>query len=70
MDRGRECAMIGHTALHGGEFPMGQPQEHHSTSGDVAREVREFYERYPYPPPVDSLEKYRRLWQDGQRRPR
>jgi SAM-dependent methyltransferase len=47
---------------------MGQPQEHHSTSGDVAREVREFYERYPYPPPVDSLEKYRRLWQDGQRR--
>ena len=30
--------------------------------------VRAFYERHPYPPPVDSLEKYRRLWQDGQRR--
>jgi len=47
---------------------MRQAQEHHSTSGDVAGEVREFYERYPYPPPVDSLEKYRRLWQDGERR--
>jgi SAM-dependent methyltransferase len=34
----------------------------------VAQEVRAFYERHPYPPPVDSLEKYRRLWQDRQRR--
>ena len=30
--------------------------------------MRAFYERHPYPPPVDSLEKYRRLWQDRQRR--
>ena len=30
--------------------------------------VRAFYERHPYPPPVDSLETYRRLWQDRQRR--
>ncbi len=30
--------------------------------------MRAFYERHPYPPPVDSLEKYRRVWQDGQRR--
>jgi SAM-dependent methyltransferase len=30
--------------------------------------VRAFYERHPYPPPVDGLEKYRRLWQDRQRR--
>jgi SAM-dependent methyltransferase len=30
--------------------------------------VRAFYERHPYPPPVDSLERYRRLWQDRQRR--
>ena len=30
--------------------------------------VRAFYERHPYPPPVDSLESYRRLWQDRQRR--
>jgi len=31
-------------------------------------EVRDFYERYPYPPPADNLEKYRRLWQDPERR--
>jgi len=30
--------------------------------------VRAFYERHPYPPPVDDLQKYRRLWQDRQRR--
>jgi SAM-dependent methyltransferase len=35
---------------------------------DIAEEVRDFYERYPYPPPVDSLEKYQRRWQDRQRR--
>jgi SAM-dependent methyltransferase len=34
----------------------------------VAEEVRDFYERYPYPRPVDSLEKYRKIWQDRQRR--
>ena len=33
-----------------------------------AEEVRGFYERYPYPRPVDSLDKYRLLWQDRQRR--
>ena len=30
--------------------------------------MRAFYERHPYPPPVDSLDRYRRLWQDRQRR--
>ena len=30
--------------------------------------VREFYDRYPYPPPVDNLEKYGQLWLDPQRR--
>ena len=35
---------------------------------DVAEAVREFYERLPYPRPIDSLEEYRLLWQDGQRR--
>src|SRR5271170_4710294 len=33
----------------------------------VAEEVRAFYEGYPYPPPIDSLEKYR-LWRDPQKR--
>src|SRR4051812_34301838 len=30
--------------------------------------VQDFYERYPYPPPVESLERYRSLWEDGQLR--
>ena len=47
---------------------MRQPPEFDSTSPAVASEVREFYDRYPYPRPVDSLDNYRRLWQAGQRR--
>jgi SAM-dependent methyltransferase len=31
-------------------------------------EVQEFYERYPYPRPVETLDKYRLQWQDRQRR--
>jgi SAM-dependent methyltransferase len=34
----------------------------------VAQEVRAFYERHPYPPPVDNLDRYRERWDDGQRR--
>ncbi len=30
----------------------------------VSQKVRAFYERHPYPPPVDSLDKYRSLSQD------
>ena len=30
--------------------------------------VQEFYERYPYPRPVESLDNYRRLWDDDRRR--
>jgi SAM-dependent methyltransferase len=30
--------------------------------------VRDFYDRYPYPRPVDDLQNYGRLWQDYQRR--
>jgi SAM-dependent methyltransferase len=37
-------------------------------AASVAAEVRTFYEHHPYPPPVDSLEKYRRLGQDRQKR--
>jgi hypothetical protein len=33
-----------------------------------AAQVQDFYERYPYPRPIDSLEDYRRLWDDRQRR--
>jgi len=47
---------------------MSQPAQPFSLLPDVAEEVRDFYDRYPYPPPVEDLEKYRRLWQDKQRR--
>jgi SAM-dependent methyltransferase len=33
----------------------------------VTEAVRAFYEGYPYPPPVDSLDKYR-LWEDPKKR--
>ena len=35
---------------------------------EVAAAVKEFYERYPYPPPTDDLDNYRRRWQDPNRR--
>jgi SAM-dependent methyltransferase len=47
---------------------MSHLAERVSLSANVAEEVRDFYERYPYPPPVDELEKYQRQWQDPQRR--
>jgi SAM-dependent methyltransferase len=47
---------------------MSQQEEQHSPSRGVAAEVQDFYERYPYPRPIDSLEKYRRLGQDRQKR--
>jgi SAM-dependent methyltransferase len=34
----------------------------------VSERVRAFYERHPYPPPVDDLDGYRRGWEDPQRR--
>ncbi len=34
----------------------------------MSDEVRDFYDRYPYPRPVDDLDRYRRLWQDPRRR--
>src|SRR5208282_208233 len=47
---------------------MSQPAQPFSLLPDVAEEVRDFYDRYPYPPPVEDLGKYRRRWQDEQRR--
>jgi SAM-dependent methyltransferase len=46
-------------------------KDHESPRADaasVAAEVRAFYEHHPYPPPVESLEKYRRFGQDRQSR--
>ena len=38
------------------------------TSPVVADIVRDFYDKHPYPQPIDNLDQYRRLWQDPQRR--
>jgi SAM-dependent methyltransferase len=35
---------------------------------EIAEQVQDFYDRYPYPPPVESLDQYRRVWQDPQKR--
>jgi SAM-dependent methyltransferase len=34
----------------------------------IAQEVSAFYERHPYPLPVDDLERYRQSWNDSRRR--
>jgi hypothetical protein len=47
---------------------MSQLAEPLSSSLAVAEEVGSLYDRFPYPRPVDNLEKYRLLWQDRQRR--
>ncbi len=47
---------------------MSEIAENLSPTPGKGDEVRDFYDRYPYPPPVDNLEKYRRQWQDRQRR--
>jgi len=45
--------------------PLAEPPL--SSFGTMA-DVQAFYERYPYPGPVDSLDDYRQLWADPQRR--
>jgi SAM-dependent methyltransferase len=47
---------------------MSQPEEQRSTLPGVSEEVRDFYNRYPYPRPIEHLEQYRGLWQDRQKR--
>ena len=37
-------------------------------SVSITEEVREFYQRHPYPPPVENLDRYRERWDDTQRR--
>jgi SAM-dependent methyltransferase len=43
-------------------------KEHDSALLGVAEEVRDFYDHYPYPQPINNLDEYRQLWQDSQRR--
>src|SRR5215510_3801638 len=47
---------------------MSQQEERRSRFAGVAAAVQDFYEWFPYPRPIDSLEKYRRLGQDRQTR--
>jgi len=47
---------------------MSQQEENDTTLLGATEEVRDFYERYPYPRPVESLDSYRRLWQERERR--
>ncbi|MDM0001651.1 class I SAM-dependent methyltransferase [Variovorax sp. J22P240] len=43
-------------------------EAHGSGAARVAQEVSAFYERHPYPPPVDDLESYRKSWSEDRRR--
>ena len=38
------------------------------TDSTVAQEVSAFYERHPYPLPIDDLDRYRQPWNDDRRR--
>ncbi len=46
--------------------PSGETQS--TSPGKGIEEVQDFYERYPYPRPVESLESYARQWDDPNRR--
>lgn len=39
-----------------------------STDAAIITQVSAFYEAHPYPPPVDDLQAYRKLWDDERRR--
>src|ERR1700704_2021774 len=47
---------------------MSEQAEQPPQSSGVTAKVQDFYDRYPYPRPVDSLEQYQRLWQEPHRR--
>jgi SAM-dependent methyltransferase len=47
---------------------MKQSEAASPDAASLAADVRAFYEEHPYPPPVGSLESYRELWRDRQRR--
>jgi SAM-dependent methyltransferase len=47
---------------------MRQQEEQQRSTRDAAMEVRDFYERYPYPGPVDRLDHYQLRWDDPQKR--
>jgi SAM-dependent methyltransferase len=42
--------------------------KHKAETLETTSEVQDFYERYPYPQPIDSLDNYKKAWQDQQKR--
>ncbi len=54
--------------LRGQSFIMNDSGKQSSSYAEVTQQVQEFYDRYPYPPPVDSLDRYRLAWQDPVKR--
>jgi SAM-dependent methyltransferase len=46
---------------------MSDDEDPAAVNAVMAGQVTAFYERHPYPPPVDDLEAYRRLWDDRRR---
>ncbi len=48
--------------------PNPLPQGEGGLLAAIAREVSGFYERHPYPPPVDDVAAYRKAWDDSRRR--
>jgi SAM-dependent methyltransferase len=49
--------------------PARDDRQPESAAGqDAAATVKDFYERYPYPRPIDDLDNYRQRWQDPNRR--
>jgi len=51
----------------GQDYMMNAKDEQPPLSPREGGEIQEFYERYPYPRPVETLDKYRLQWQDRQR---
>jgi len=47
---------------------MSQAETAHSEHADQSKRVRDFYDQYPYPRPIDNLEAYKHRWQDIERR--
>jgi SAM-dependent methyltransferase len=48
--------------------PIDGRQTQVSAGRNAGEAIRAFYDRYPYPPPIDDLDTYRRRWQDLNRR--
>ena len=47
---------------------MSDEEDSRAAGAAIASQVTAFYESHPYPPPVDDLEAYRKLWDDPRRR--